>query len=160
MGLRAGLAAALREAAPGGRLLDGARALWRGTGATLARDVPFSALYWAAMEPMRSALLVADAGRGPDDMWRTFRANILAGSAAGALAATLTTPLDVVKTRRQICTPKLEAAASKACPQSTLSLLRGAAAEKGLFVGALPRALRAAPACAIVLASYELLKLA
>ncbi len=32
-------------------------ALWTGVGATLARDVPFSALYWALLEPVRSFLL-------------------------------------------------------------------------------------------------------
>lgn len=35
--------------------------LWTGVGATLARDVPFSALYWGLVEPIRGALM---AGRG------------------------------------------------------------------------------------------------
>ena len=35
-------------------------ALWTGVGATLARDVPFSALYWALLEPVRTFLLPAE----------------------------------------------------------------------------------------------------
>lgn len=31
-------------------------ALWRGVGASLAKDVPFAAIYWSLMEPMREHL--------------------------------------------------------------------------------------------------------
>lgn len=44
------------------------RHLWLGVGAQLARDVPFSALYWTMVEPIRKGLLVSsDAvrARGP-----------------------------------------------------------------------------------------------
>ena len=44
-------------------------------------------------------------------------------------------------------------------PVGAAEALRALAAEKRLFVGVLPRALRAAPACGIVLAAYELLQL-
>jgi hypothetical protein len=43
--------------------------------------------------------------------------------------------------------------------KGTLSLLRTLNSRGQLFVGVLPRALRAAPACGIVLAAYEVLKL-
>lgn len=33
------------------------RRLWLGVGAQLARDVPFSALYWSMVEPIRRGLL-------------------------------------------------------------------------------------------------------
>ena len=58
-GVRAGLASVLREAAPGSSLLSRVAPLWRGTGATLARDVPFSALYWTLMTPLLAQLLAA-----------------------------------------------------------------------------------------------------
>jgi len=141
--LRAGLAAALAER-------RGLGALWRGVGSTLARDVPFSALYWAALEPLRAALLALEPR--PDAPAAIFRANVLAGSAAGAAAAAATTPLDAVKTLRMV-------GGGAGGPVGAAEALRALAAEGRLFVGVLPRALRAAPACGIVLAAYELLQL-
>ena len=60
---------------------------------------------------------------------------------------------DVAKTRAQL--------ADSGQKHRILTTLRGLAADggaKALFAGVGPRAARAAPACAIVLASYELLK--
>lgn len=34
------------------------RHLWLGVGAQLARDVPFSAIYWSMVEPIRRAMLI------------------------------------------------------------------------------------------------------
>ena len=51
----------------------------------------------------------------------------------------------------------------RALVQPVLGTLRAVAAEGGmraLFVGVGPRAVRAAPACAIVLAAYEVIKAA
>ena len=98
LGLLTGLAAALGGAPPGSPRWT---ALWRGAGATLARDVPFSALYWAALEPLRRVLLRLEGGETGDTLAVT-RANVVAGSTAGALAAALTTPLDALKTLRQV----------------------------------------------------------
>lgn len=69
-----------------------------------------------------------------------------------------TTPFDVIKTRVQT-TPRTEAGGSPL--QTSLGVMRQVHAEggvKGLFVGLGPRAVRCAPACAIVVTSYELLK--
>ena len=68
-------------------------------GATLARDVPFSALYWSSLEPIRHALLPADA---LPSQAQIMTANFVAGTMGGGLAAAVTTPLDVVKTRLQV----------------------------------------------------------
>lgn len=60
---------------------------------------------------------------------------------------------DVVKTRMQL---------SNSSSQGTLATLVEVAEKegiRGLFTGVTPRALKAAPACAIVLASYETMKL-
>ncbi|KAK2078259.1 hypothetical protein QBZ16_004128 [Prototheca wickerhamii] len=76
----------------------GVRGLWRGVGSQLARDVPFSALYWGLVEPLRAALAAGQ----PDDPGAVLRRNVAAGAAAGALAGAVTTPLDVVKTRVQV----------------------------------------------------------
>ena len=61
---------------------------------------------------------------------------------------------DVVKTRMQLAEGK---------SQGTFVTLRTVAEKeglRGLFAGVTPRAMKAAPACAIVLASYECMKLA
>ena len=178
-GVAAGLAAVLASE-PGAAPLR----LWRGCGATLARDVPFSAIYWAILEPLRAALLddaaarraalaaadgddaaalgaacAAAAGPCGRPAGDVLRASVVAGGAAGAIAAAVTTPLDVAKTLVQLSPPP--GAAGGAPRDTLLATLRRVAATQGvggLFVGAVPRSLRAAPACAIVLASYELLQ--
>eukprot|EP00887_Chlorella_sp_A99_P001832 scaffold19.g1832.t1 len=134
-------------AVAGGRLAA-VRALWTGVGATLARDVPFSALYWGLVEPMRGALLP----RPPRSEWEVLAANAAAGAGAGALAGAATTPLDVVKTRAQLLTGQ---------SHPVLGSLRSIASREGgraLFRGWSARAAKAAPACAIVLSSYEVIK--
>ncbi len=42
-------------AAAGAGVRGRVAALWTGVGATLARDVPFSAIYWQLLEPIRQA---------------------------------------------------------------------------------------------------------
>ncbi|KAA3454996.1 mitochondrial carrier protein MTM1-like [Gossypium australe] len=74
--------------------------LWTGLSSQLARDVPFSAICWATLEPIRRKLLVSmgdEAGAGS-----ILGANFAAGFVAGSIAAAVTCPLDVAKTRRQI----------------------------------------------------------
>ena len=45
---------------PDRRVSTRVRTMWTGVGATLARDVPFSAIYWQLLEPTRRALLPTD----------------------------------------------------------------------------------------------------
>lgn len=97
-------------ASPAGAL-RAAAGMWRGLGATLARDVPFSAIYWGTVEPIRRSLLArtgagVEAGLvtgGPGGTpLEVMAANVAAGGLAGSLAAAATTPLDVVKTQVQV----------------------------------------------------------
>ena len=50
----------LPSVGPDQRVTTRVRTMWTGVGATLARDVPFSAIYWQLLEPTRRALLPAD----------------------------------------------------------------------------------------------------
>lgn len=135
---------------------EGTRALWRGLGPTLLRDAPFSAIYWGAYEmlkdPMRSPL--------PSKMLdreHKFAGYLVSGVGAGSLAALLTVPADVVKTRRQA----LVASTSDHGPSGTFDIARAIYREEGaqgLLRGVGPRVVKVAPACAIMMGTYELFK--
>lgn len=68
---------------------------------TLLRDAPFSALYWPGYEFIRhlSAWELVLSRRS--DM-SSFVGDFVAGAVSGGCAAFITTPIDVVKTRRQM----------------------------------------------------------
>ncbi|POW09481.1 hypothetical protein PSHT_09112 [Puccinia striiformis] len=82
----------------------GLRSLYAGLPATLWRDVPFSGIYWSSYEAVRR-ILSGGLGFGEADhrasVHQLALQSFCAGSLSGALAATLTNPFDVVKTRRQ-----------------------------------------------------------
>ena len=144
------LASLSTVASSGSSPMPGLR-LWRGVGATLWRDVPFSGLYWASVEPIRGRLLPQ--GGAPTEM-EVFRANAIAGAVAGAFAAAVTTPFDVVKTRMQ-----LYHVADGGV--TTFGVLGGLARDKGLhclYKGWTARSWKGAIACSFVLSSYEVLK--
>uniref|UniRef100_A0A672UJ99 Mitochondrial glutathione transporter SLC25A39 n=1 Tax=Strigops habroptila TaxID=2489341 RepID=A0A672UJ99_STRHB len=133
---------------------DGWLSLWRGWGPTVLRDVPFSALYWFNYELVRDWLC--------RKAWldeATFMISFTSGAISGTVAAVLTLPFDVVKTQRQIELGHSEVrpvAASK--PSSTWLLMQRIRAEsgtRGLFAGFLPRVIKVAPACAIMISTYE-----
>lgn len=104
---------------------------------------------------------------------QTFVDSFLAGSGAGAAAAFVTTPFDVGKTRQQVYrhagddapsavqAAKEAAKAGKIVPEefSMPRFLYHIGKEEGaggLFKGWIPRCLKVAPACAIMISSYEL----
>ncbi|KAL7752513.1 hypothetical protein RI367_002047 [Sorochytrium milnesiophthora] len=80
--------------------------LWRGLSPTLWRDVPFSGIYWYCYESFKGYFgrKLEDAGVHTGVLSSNFSVPFLAGASAGILAATVTTPFDVAKTRRQIST--------------------------------------------------------
>ena len=135
---------------------EGILSLWRGLSPMLLRDVPFSMIYWLGFEQFKVMLLTR--------MEYSPMVPFLAGSVSGAIAAALTTPLDVVKTHMQV-----ELGETMATTGRTLSLGTGSMGEvmqkvvmqhgyKGLFAGFVPRCVKVAPACAIMITSYEMCK--
>lgn len=76
------------------------RSLYRGFGITLFREIPFCCIQFPLYEYMKQNYAKVD---GDTDHHHPARA-ALCGSFAGAVAAALTTPLDVLKTRRMLGT--------------------------------------------------------
>lgn len=166
---------------------QGYTSLWRGLTLTMWRDVPFSGFYWWGYEATRNALTdirekaqgkVLDSNRSmtrrrsqsQDNSTNTFIDSFVAGAFSGAVAAFVTTPFDVGKTRRQVFKHSGDEAAISASkaglkPGETLpeerSMPRFLAhifreeGMKGLFKGWTARCLKVAPACAIMISSYE-----
>ncbi|XP_071691072.1 mitochondrial carrier protein MTM1-like isoform X2 [Rutidosis leptorrhynchoides] len=130
------------------------RFLWTGLGAQLARDVPFSAICWTTLEPVRRQLLVMSGDR--TSPVAVLGANFSAGFVAGSLAAAFTCPLDVAKTRRQI--EKDQVRALKMTTRQTLVEIWRDGGMKGLFMGVGPRVARAGPSVGIVVSFYEVVK--
>lgn len=135
--------------------LQGYRVLWTGMGSQLARDVPFSAICWSTLEPMRRKLLNLVGGDEANVMV-VLGANFSAGFVAGSLAAGATCPLDVAKTRRQI--ERDPARALKMTTRQTLMEVWRGGGLKGLFTGVGPRIGRAGPSVGIVVSFYEVVK--
>jgi solute carrier family 25, member 39/40 len=197
----------------------GLKSLWRGLVPTLWRDVPFSAIYWSSYELTKQLLCqvvyprIAAAIKEPPPspiknpsslpppnlhhpLQHDFSIPFLAGALSGAFAALLTTPFDVVKTRRQAegllnqsslthdttshplaassPSDKLCLSPTPSCPTQRqnssirpflyLNVSMRMCLEKiwreegmsGLFSGVSARIVKVAPACAIMISSYEI----
>ncbi|KAI8564964.1 hypothetical protein RHMOL_Rhmol03G0223900 [Rhododendron molle] len=130
------------------------RLLWTGLGAQLARDVPFSAICWSTLEPVRRRLLSVTGDE--TNVVTVLGANFSAGFVAGSLAAAATCPLDVAKTRRQI--EKDPVRALRMTTRQTLMEIWRDGGMRGLFTGAGPRVGRAGPSVGIVVSFYEVVK--
>ncbi|XP_050446463.1 probable mitochondrial glutathione transporter SLC25A40 [Cataglyphis hispanica] len=129
---------------------SGISGLWMGLSTTLLRDVPFSAIYWLNYETIKKIFYTSH---------QTFTFNLVAGAVSGSIAAVLTIPFDVVKTHRQIEMGEKEIYSDKPIRSSnTWSIIQRIYHQnglKGLFTGLTPRLVKVAPACAIMIATFE-----
>lgn len=146
---------------------QGIYVLWKGLWPTLWRDVPFSAIYWQLYETGK--LRCIQEGSNKNDKsgadWRErFISSFGIGAASGMVAATITLPFDVAKTRQQIAWTNSEFVGGNKiqCNISMLNIMKDILKNegiRGLFAGLTPRILKVAPACAIMISSYEACKL-
>uniref|UniRef100_T1GQS1 Mitochondrial carrier protein n=1 Tax=Megaselia scalaris TaxID=36166 RepID=T1GQS1_MEGSC len=113
---------------------------------TVLRDVPFSGIYWSCYESIKGYFNVTTP---------TFQFSFLAGATAGMVAAFVTTPFDVIKTHRQIefGTPVKDLPKRKT--MDSLARLYSSNGLPGIFAGLGPRLAKVAPACAIMISSFE-----
>ncbi|XP_017066935.1 solute carrier family 25 member 40 isoform X2 [Drosophila eugracilis] len=132
---------------------QGILGLWRGLPPTILRDVPFSGIYWTCYEYLKSSFGVVEP---------TFSFSFAAGAISGSVAAMITTPFDVVKTHEQIefgekfifsdNPPKQVVTKSVAARLESIYRMGGVPA---IFSGLGPRLFKVAPACAIMISSFE-----
>ncbi|CAG9858660.1 unnamed protein product [Phyllotreta striolata] len=132
---------------------SGVRGLWKGVFPTLYRDVPFSAIYWMNYESIKSTLT-------DRDNTHPFLISFMSGAISGSIAATVTTPFDVVKTHQQIEFGEntLYGDNEVKKPRSTFTVIRDIHKNhgiRGLFAGLAPRLIKVAPACAIMISTFE-----
>lgn len=157
---------------------QGPRVLWRGLSPTLWRDVPFSAIYFAGYEGMKRSLTGGGLGEGnASGGAEEFGIAFLSGAVSGSVAAVLTQPFDLIKTRLQAPSPPASSSSSPsssrsspsrpgrpspASSASTSTRLLSVVAQivrdegaAGLFRGLSPRVAKVAPACGVMIASFE-----
>uniref|UniRef100_A0A3P8YQK1 Mitochondrial glutamate carrier 2 n=2 Tax=Esox lucius TaxID=8010 RepID=A0A3P8YQK1_ESOLU len=75
--------------------------LYRGAGATLMRDVPFSMIYFPLFANLNALGRGGPCSHGDMQERAPFLQSFAAGCTAGSVAAVAVTPLDVIKTRIQ-----------------------------------------------------------
>uniref|UniRef100_A0A7S4DM02 Mitochondrial carrier protein n=1 Tax=Lotharella globosa TaxID=91324 RepID=A0A7S4DM02_9EUKA len=112
---------------------DGPMGLYRGYLTTVMREVPFSVIQYPIWEALKHQLTLQREGCPPAS-WESGAC----GAVAGAVAATLTTPLDVVKTRLMLKSRDRNGSPYKGTFSTMATIIRqdGALA---LFSGLAPR---------------------
>jgi len=129
---------------------QGILGLWKGWFPTVLRDVPFSSIYWSTYETCKTL-------KGVEEPSVEF--SFMAGALSGSVAAFFTVPFDVVKTHQQIeIGEKVIYNDKPAKPIGTFESMHKIYQShgiRGLFSGLTPRLLRVAPACAIMISSFE-----
>ncbi|XP_023034727.1 solute carrier family 25 member 40 isoform X1 [Drosophila willistoni] len=164
---------------------QGILGLWRGLPPTILRDVPFSGIYWTSYEYLKSSFNVVEP---------SFGFSFMAGAISGSVAATITTPFDVIKTHDQIefgekfifsgrprsiaisiasSSNTTDLGNTAVCltvdnpqppPRSTaitrsildrLASIYRLGGIGGIFAGLGPRLFKVAPACAIMISTFE-----
>jgi len=134
------------------RKTDGYVAMWRGLyrgwGITVMREVPFTVIQFPLWEGMKRWSVSRRHGSGAGKLEATAYESALFGSISGAIAAGLTTPLDVLKTRMMLAREK----------QSVLPLARVIYRGEGMgafFRGIGPRTMWISIGGAVFLGSYQ-----
>lgn len=131
---------------------EGFKAFYASYRTTVLMNAPFTAVHFATYEAAKRGLMEVSPDSADDNR---VVVHATAGAAAGALAALLTTPLDVVKTQLQcqgICGCDRYSSGSIRDVLQTIVKKDG---YRGLMRGWIPRMLFHAPAAAICWSTYE-----
>ena len=153
---------------------QGIKGLYSGISPTLLRDVPFSAIYWMGLETLRNNQELQH------DVYQRYNVpklvqDFLHGTVAGMIAAFCTTPLDVIKTKQQVVNVNnvndgnvngsggttdsfqrpLQQQPRRLSSIQLMKHIIQTEGMEGLWRGNIARMFKVAPACAIMIASYE-----
>lgn len=131
---------------------EGFGAFYKSYRTTVVMNAPFTAVHFATYEAAKKGLMEVSPESADDE---TLIVHATAGAVAGALAAVVTTPLDVVKTQLQcqgIC--GCDRFSSSSIGDVFRSILRKDG-YRGIMRGWIPRMLFHAPAAAICWSTYE-----
>lgn len=126
---------------------EGIRGLYRGYTTTISREVPFSLIQFPVWEYTKK-LITSDANQ-PIEPWKST----IAGAFSGAIAAFLTTPLDVAKTRIMLAQAGSDMSTGNLF--FALNHIFATRGVRGLFAGALPRVTWISAGGAIFLGGYD-----
>ena len=123
---------------------------WRGIGATLLRDVPFSMIYFGLYESLRKQRVLGEL------QGQQFLQALTLGAACSAVATVCTHPFDVVKTQLQSYERVQGGRVRIYAVSEALKALKLEYGLVGLFrIGLAPRLMKVMPASGIMLATYE-----
>jgi len=119
------------------------RELYRGAGITVMREVPFTMIQFPLWEFMKESQR-----RRSGTSTVTAAESAVFGSISGALAAAVTTPLDVIKTRKMLSEDKQSIS-------SIASHIIRTSGVRGFFAGIGPRMMWISAGGAVFLGSYQ-----
>lgn len=156
---------------------EGIRGLYRGFRLSLFTSLPGGSLWWATysgcQERLSSSHFILpslsqiDSFHNDDNASYSFRrralVQIISGFSAAVVSAIATQPLDVVKTRLQVCTnthPNGQSITATASPtiQSVVQELMQSSGAGGFFRGLMPRILHIGLWGTLMSSAYEMLK--
>ncbi|KAJ3055596.1 mitochondrial aspartate-glutamate transporter agc1 [Rhizophlyctis rosea] len=125
--------------------------LYKGVGACLLRDIPFSAIYFPTYAHLKTGLF--EEGKNGKKLGALEL--LTAGAIAGMPAAYLVTPADVIKTRLQVAARKGETTYT-GITDAFRKILKEEG-PKAFFKGGVARVFRSSPQFGVTLAAYEFL---
>jgi solute carrier family 25, member 39/40 len=134
----------------------GTSGLFKGLLPTIMRDTPFSSIYWTSYETFKKLKNLTQ-----PDLLQSF----IGGAMSGCIAAAITCPFDVIKTHQQIefgekfMYPNGNGGGGVKKKQTSMSQtirnIMKSSGIRGFYAGLAPRLFKVAPACAIMISSYE-----
>lgn len=130
--------------------------LWRGYTALAARNLPFTAMQFPLFEYLRSTIQTArtQSKKATNTLLETATITAIAAGAAGSIAAVITTPIDVVKTRIMLGVGATDRRAARSGWAVGKEIWRTDGV-RGLFRGGALRGLWTAAGSGLYLAAYE-----
>lgn len=121
--------------------------MYRGYGITLMREIPFSIIQYPLWEMMKKRRL-EKSGLDELEWWRAALYGGIDGGIAGGIAAAITTPLDVLKTRKMLAKEKIGL-------RPLATQIWNEKGPRGLFAGVVPRTCWMFLGGCVFLGSYE-----